>query len=100
MSNLLHCTWRSNIEARAATCCICPRPASSQVNEIVKEIFQRDPSKGVNPDEVVAMGAAIQGGVLRGDVKVGLGELAVAPELAWISSCDGMSSRKACCTAT
>lgn len=41
-----------------------------QVNEIVKEVFQRDPSKGVNPDEVVAMGAAIQGGVLRGDVKV------------------------------
>ncbi|EFJ51170.1 heat shock protein Hsp70C, partial [Volvox carteri f. nagariensis] len=40
-----------------------------KVNEIVKEIFQRDPSKGVNPDEVVAMGAAIQGGVLRGDVK-------------------------------
>lgn len=42
---------------------------ASQVNEIVKEIFQREPSKGVNPDEVVAMGAAIQGGVLRGDVK-------------------------------
>ncbi|PNH05987.1 Heat shock protein, mitochondrial [Tetrabaena socialis] len=40
-----------------------------KVTEIVKEIFQRDPSKGVNPDEVVAMGAAIQGGVLRGDVK-------------------------------
>ncbi|KAG2454111.1 hypothetical protein HYH02_001150 [Chlamydomonas schloesseri] len=40
-----------------------------KVNEIVKEVFQRDPSKGVNPDEVVAMGAAIQGGVLRGDVK-------------------------------
>jgi molecular chaperone DnaK len=35
----------------------------------VKELFGRDPSKGVNPDEVVAMGAAIQGGVLRGDVK-------------------------------
>lgn len=40
-----------------------------QVQEIVKEIFKRDPSRGVNPDEVVAMGAAIQGGVLRGDVK-------------------------------
>ena len=40
------------------------------MTEIVKDIFQRDPSKGVNPDEVVAMGAAIQGGVLRGDVKV------------------------------
>lgn len=44
------------------------------MNEIVKDIFQRDPSKGVNPDEVVAMGAAIQGGVLRGDVKVGVVE--------------------------
>jgi len=40
-----------------------------KVAEIVKEIFGRDASRGVNPDEVVAMGAAIQGGVLRGDVK-------------------------------
>jgi len=40
-----------------------------KVQEMVKEFFGRDPSKGVNPDEVVAMGAAIQGGVLRGDVK-------------------------------
>ena len=39
------------------------------VQTIVKDFFGRDPSKGVNPDEVVAMGAAIQGGVLRGDVK-------------------------------
>jgi molecular chaperone DnaK len=35
----------------------------------VKSIFGKDPHKGVNPDEVVAMGAAIQGGVLKGDVK-------------------------------
>jgi molecular chaperone DnaK len=35
----------------------------------VKSIFGKDPHKGVNPDEVVALGAAIQGGVLRGDVK-------------------------------
>lgn len=35
----------------------------------VREIFQKDPHKGVNPDEVVALGAAIQGGVLTGDVK-------------------------------
>lgn len=35
----------------------------------VKEIFGKEPHKGVNPDEVVAVGAAIQGGVLRGDVK-------------------------------
>jgi L1 cell adhesion molecule like protein len=40
-----------------------------KVAEIVRETFGRDASKGVNPDEVVAMGAAIQGGVLRGDVK-------------------------------
>ncbi len=35
----------------------------------VKEIFGRDPHQGINPDEVVALGAAIQGGVLQGDVK-------------------------------
>ena len=40
-----------------------------KVQDIVKEIFKKDPSRGVNPDEVVATGAAIQGGVLRGDVK-------------------------------
>ncbi len=39
------------------------------VYERVKKIFGRDPHKGVNPDEVVAMGAAIQAGVLAGDVK-------------------------------
>ena len=39
------------------------------VQRIVKDIFKRDPHKGVNPDEVVAMGAAIQGGILGGDVK-------------------------------
>lgn len=38
------------------------------VQEIVKELFQREPHRGVNPDEVVALGAAIQGGVLAGDV--------------------------------
>jgi len=39
------------------------------VQNIVKEIFGKDPHKGVNPDEVVAVGAAIQGGVLGGEVK-------------------------------
>ncbi len=39
------------------------------VQDRVKEIFGKTPSKGVNPDEVVAIGAAIQGGVLTGDVK-------------------------------
>jgi molecular chaperone DnaK len=38
------------------------------VQEIVKRIFKREPNRGVNPDEVVALGAAIQGGVLAGEV--------------------------------
>lgn len=40
-----------------------------KVQTVVEDFFGKKPSKGVNPDEVVAMGAAIQGGVLRGDVK-------------------------------
>jgi molecular chaperone DnaK len=40
-----------------------------RVREIVKEFFGKEPHTGVNPDEVVAMGAAIQAGVLQGDVK-------------------------------
>src|SRR6185437_7854756 len=40
-----------------------------KVQQKVKEIFGKEPHKGVNPDEVVAVGAAIQGGVLKGDVK-------------------------------
>ena len=40
-----------------------------KVQEVVKTFFGREPHKGVNPDEVVAIGAAIQGGVLQGDVK-------------------------------
>ncbi|MBN2124608.1 MAG: molecular chaperone DnaK [Deltaproteobacteria bacterium] len=40
-----------------------------KVQEKVKQVFGKDPSKGVNPDEVVAVGAAIQGGVLKGEVK-------------------------------
>ncbi len=40
-----------------------------KVQQIVKDFFGKDPHKGVNPDEVVAVGAAIQGGVLAGDVK-------------------------------
>ena len=39
------------------------------VQELVKQLFQREPHKGVNPDEVVAVGAGIQGGILGGDVK-------------------------------
>src|SRR5690606_37223252 len=40
-----------------------------KVQQVVKEIFGKEPHKGVNPDEVVAIGAAIQGGVLKGEVK-------------------------------
>lgn len=39
------------------------------VQDLVKELFGKDPHRGVNPDEVVGIGAAIQGGVLQGDVK-------------------------------
>ena len=40
-----------------------------KVEQLVREFFGKEPHKGVNPDEVVAVGAAIQGGVLTGDVK-------------------------------
>ena len=40
-----------------------------KIQEVVKDFFGKDPHRGVNPDEVVAIGAAIQGGVLAGDVK-------------------------------
>ncbi len=40
-----------------------------KIQQLVREYFGKDPHKGVNPDEVVAIGAAIQGGVLKGDVK-------------------------------
>ncbi|MEL6625415.1 MAG: molecular chaperone DnaK [Bacteroidota bacterium] len=40
-----------------------------KIQELVKDFFKREPNKSVNPDEVVAVGAAIQGGVLAGDVK-------------------------------
>ena len=40
-----------------------------KVHEIVREVFKKEANRSMNPDEVVAMGAAIQGGVLRGDVK-------------------------------
>ncbi len=40
-----------------------------KANQVVREFFGKDLNKGVNPDEVVAAGAAVQAGVLRGDVK-------------------------------
>lgn len=39
------------------------------INEAVKKLFNKEPHKGINPDEVVALGAATQGGILQGDVK-------------------------------
>jgi len=76
-----------DVEALAKPCLTCLDDSGLDKNEIdevilvggstrvpiiqqrVKEIFGKEPSKGVNPDEVVAAGAAIQGGVLAGDVK-------------------------------
>ena len=40
-----------------------------KVQEVVKDFFGKEPRKDINPDEAVAVGAAIQGGVLQGDVK-------------------------------
>src|SRR5206468_8356059 len=40
-----------------------------RVQQMVRELFRKEPHKGVNPDEVVAVGAAVQAGVLAGDVK-------------------------------
>ena len=51
------------------SCSSAARRAFPKVQQIVKELFGKEPHKGVNPDEVVAIGAAVQAGVLAGDVK-------------------------------
>ena len=63
-----------------------------KVQEIVKEFFGKEPNKSVNPDEVVAIGAAIQGGVLAGDVKDVL-LLDVTPLLLGIETLGGVMTK-------
>src|SRR5450432_4869527 len=63
-----------------------------RIQQLVKEFFGRDPHQGVNPDEVVAIGAAIQGGVLAGDGK-GLLLLDVTPLSLGIETLGGVSTR-------
>lgn len=64
-----------------------------KVQEMAKEIFGREPHKGVNPDEVVAMGAAIQGGILGGDVDQDIVLLDVTPLTLGIETMGGVMTK-------
>ncbi len=63
------------------------------IQEIVKKIFGKEPSKGVNPDEVVAVGAAIQGGILSGEVKENIVLLDVVPLSVGIETLGGVMTK-------
>ena len=63
------------------------------VQEAVKKLIGKEPFKGINPDECVALGAAYQGGVLGGDVKNGLLRLDVTPLSLGIETAGGVCTR-------
>jgi len=64
-----------------------------KVQEIVKDIFGKEPNRSVNPDEVVAMGAAIQGGILGGDVDKDIVLLDVTPLTLGIETLGGVMTK-------
>ncbi|MCK4375389.1 MAG: Hsp70 family protein, partial [Candidatus Brocadiae bacterium] len=63
------------------------------VQEIVKEIFGKDPHRGVNPDEVVAVGAAIQGGILAGEVEEDIVLVDITPLRLGIETLGGVMTK-------
>ncbi|MDR2556730.1 MAG: molecular chaperone DnaK [Bacteroidales bacterium] len=63
------------------------------IQKVVEDFFGKTPSKGVNPDEVVALGAAIQGGILSGDVKDGIILLDVTPLSLGIETLGGVFTK-------
>merc|ERR1719277_1437316 len=67
----MDCTKDSGLSSNELDCVLLVGGSTRMplVSETVRKIYGKDPSKAVNPDEAVAMGAAIQGGVLKGDVK-------------------------------
>src|SRR5580698_2606863 len=64
-----------------------------KVQELVEKFFGKKPSKGVNPDEVVAVGAAIQGGILSGDVKDNIVLVDVTPLSVGLETLGGVMTK-------